>query len=474
MTLLATKTETSSVVGTSVAVTVAVVLAVAIGTGIGVSQWQQSNKAALTVEDLDVETTLDDDAIVLRDSGMAGSEYGRVVANAGDTNGDTYEDLLVTDVGSDTVYLYFGGATTLDTTVDWTMIGSDDFGYSAAGAGDVNADGYADVVIGARSVGTDAQGSVTMYYGSTTGPATTADWQVDGGEGGQYFGQTVAGIGDVSNDGYDDVAVFRGITPTYQSDVTVYYGGTTGPDTTSDWSYTSDNSFTEQSVNLASADVNGDGYADLIFGNPEINSSRGYGTLSVFHGSATGLPTRANFNALTSTDDYFGVTVSTAGDVNTDGYDDVIVTAPNNYNVESDEGALYVYYGSSSGLSRTRRIKIESNVSDAYLGIAATAVGDVDSNGYDDIAVTAPWMDRDGDGDQTGEGILYGGLSTGLVRRRLGATGAVGGMEEFGYSITASQSFIGTTTTDVVVGVGHYDDGTASGPAVIIYPDINL
>ncbi|MBU1747549.1 MAG: integrin alpha, partial [Chloroflexi bacterium] len=93
----------------------------------------------------------------------------------------------------------------ISTTPDWSVIGqtnNDKFGYSVASAGDVNGDGYADVIVGAYGYqgGADA-GKSYAFYGSASGLSTTSNWSSSGEHGGG-FGYAVAGAGDVNGDGY--------------------------------------------------------------------------------------------------------------------------------------------------------------------------------------------------------------------------------------------------------------------------------
>jgi hypothetical protein len=101
--------------------------------------------------------------------------------------------------------------------------------------------------------------------------------------------------------------------------------------------------------------VNGDGYADVIVGAPYYdNGETDEGRAYVYHGSAAGLSTAPNWIAESNqANALFGVSVGTAGDVNGDGYADVIVGAYEYDNGEDNEGRAYLYNGSAGGLSTT-------------------------------------------------------------------------------------------------------------------------
>ena len=104
---------------------------------------------------------------------------------------------------------------------------------------------------------------------------------------------------------------------------------------------------------VASAgDVNGDGYDDVIVGAPGYNNGAGEaGAVFVYHGSAAGLSTIANWRAVANrANAAFGFSVATAGDANVDGYDDILVGAPGPETDEQSRGRVFVYHGSASGL----------------------------------------------------------------------------------------------------------------------------
>ena len=165
-------------------------------------------------------------------------------------------------------------------------------------------------------------------------------------------------------------------------------------------------------------DVNGDGYADVIVGAPNYdNGQTDEGRAFVYYGSASGLSTTANWTAESNqASAYFGYSVATAGDVNGDGYADVIVGAPNYDNGQTDEGRAFVYHGSASGLSATANWTAESNQASAYFGYSVATAGDVNGDGYADVIVGAPNYDN----GQTDEGraFVYHGSASGLKCHR--------------------------------------------------------
>ena len=119
-------------------------------------------------------------------------------------------------------------------------------------------------------------------------------------------------------------------------------------------------------------DVNGDGFGDVLVGR------------SVFHGSPSGPPPAANWG-LTQNGNPAGYT----GDVNCDGYDDLLVGSRGTPTVRSYEGRLAVYFGSPSGLGSSPGWTLEGDTPERYLGYTVAAVGDVNKDGCDDIVASS-------------------------------------------------------------------------------------
>src|SRR5690606_6601105 len=105
----------------------------------------------------------------------------------------------------------------------------------------------------------------------------------------------------------------------------------------------------------------------------------------------------------------YASTVAIAGDVNGDGYDDVLVGAPSYDGGQNYEGRVFLYEGSSSGPSTTADWSVESNASGATFGLALAAAGDVNDDGYDDVIIGAP-----GYSDGAGLAVVYYGASQGF------------------------------------------------------------
>ncbi|MCB9698669.1 MAG: FG-GAP repeat protein, partial [Alphaproteobacteria bacterium] len=343
------------------------------------------------------------------ESNQAGARFGASVASAGDVNGDGYDDVVIgapaysgTLARQGLATLYLGGAAGLSPTATWSTEGqwaSSSLGTSVASAGDVNSDGYDDVIVGAPGVEGSTPtgviilgtGQVRLFLGSASGLSAAPDWQDD--EFFSLFGTTVACAGDVNGDGFDDVAVSD---VSFSGFIEVFHGGPSGLTTVS-WVYglNPDQSEAHFGSALASAgDVNGDGYDDLIVGGEGTRHDKG--RVQLFLGSPTGFGQSEDWaQEATQNAARYGSSVAPAGDVNGDGFDDVLIGARTFDRGQVDEGAVLLYLGSPGGLAQVAVWGAEGDQRDAFLG-TATAAGDVDGDGQVDVLVGAPGFDVGG------------------------------------------------------------------------------
>ncbi len=242
---------------------------------------------------------------------------------------------------------------------------------SIAAAGDVNGDGYDDLIVGGRLFdnGAENAGVAWVFYGGQNGYGATPDVtlnppdvQLHG-----FFGFQVAGAGDVNGDGYDDVMVgmmnWDQPSPLFYDEgaVFVYYGADGALDPTYDWWCHAGVQWAHLGWGMGPAgDVNGDGYDDIIVGGFDYTNFA-FEAAMVFHGSTNGLDpdgsrpigTPLNADWVVTSDQpnaYFGIHVGTAGDVNGDGYDEVMVGAPYYDMGQTNEGVAFLWYGSAAGL----------------------------------------------------------------------------------------------------------------------------
>ena len=286
-----------------------------------------------------------------------------------------------------------------------------DFGWSVGAAGDVNGDGYDDVIVGAWAYdnGQTDEGRAFVFEGSATGLSTTPNWTAESNQASALFGYSVGTAGDVNGDGYDDVVIGAeqySNGQSYEGRALVYHGSAVGLSSVPNWTAESDQTDAYFGASVRTAgDVNGDGYDDVVVGAPSYtNGQSNEGRAFVYHGSATGLSTTPDWTAESNeVGANFGNSVGTAGDVNSDRYIDVIVGAYHYQNGQNAEGGAFVYHGSPAGLSTSPNWTAESNQAFAFFGASVGTAGDVNGDGYSDVIVGAPYYDH----GQTDEGAAF-------------------------------------------------------------------
>ncbi len=410
------------------------------------------------------------------ESNQAGAQLGWSVSGAGDLDGNGCADLAVganyydnVETNEGAVFVYYGGAAGIGPTA--TVLESNQagaqLGYSVSGAGDLNADGYADLVAGAHYFdgGQINEGAVFVYYGGAAGIGTTAT-ALESNQAGAQLGYSVSGAGDLNGDGYADlIAGANGWDGGQMEEgaAFVYYGGAAGIGTTATV-LESNQAFAYSGSSVSGAgDLDGDGYADLVVGAQWYdNGEADEGVAFVYHGGAAGIGTTATVLEANQAGAAFGISVSGAGDLDGDGFGDVVVGANAYDDGETDEGAAFVYSGSADGIGTTPTV-LESNQAGAQLGWSVSGAGDLNGDGYGDLVVGAySW--ENGQTDEGGAFVYYGGAAgIGPTPTVLEANQAVAG---FARSVSGAGDLNGDGYGDLVVGAPSY--GTF-GAAFIYY-----
>jgi hypothetical protein len=259
--------------------------------------------------------------------------------------------------------------------------------------------------------GESDEGAAFVFLGRASGVASgtpaTAATRLESDQAGALLGGSVAGAGDVNGDGYGDViagAENYGAGQSQEGAAFVFLGSAAGIANGNPGS-----AATQIEANQATAllggsvpgrgDTNGDGYADVIVGARLYDAGQAdEGAAFVFLGSASGV---ADGNPVTAAAQLesdqgasqFGSSVSGAGDTNGDGYADVIVGAHQYDAGQTDEGAAFVFRGSASGVAdggpATAAAQLESNQGSARAGFRVAAAGDVNGDGYGDVIVSS-------------------------------------------------------------------------------------
>jgi len=472
--------------------------------------------------------------------GLVDNDFtGYSVSAAGDVNGDGIGDIIIGAEGAESggtnrgaAYVIFGSAAGFSASVALSgLTGSNGFiitgaadndrlGTSVGAAGDVNHDGIDDVIVGALNAneGGADRGAAYVIFGKTTAftPAVPVSgltgangFKLTGIADSDYAGSSVAGAGDVNGDGIDDIivgangadegginrgaayVVFGSSSAFNASTSLSTFTGTSGFKLTG----AGDLDFAGSAVSRA-GDVNGDGFDDVIVGADLANEgASARGAAYVFFGKQNGFAAATSLGGLNGTEgfkllgefgnDHAGRSVAPAGDINRDGFDDVMVGATRALTGGLETGAAYVILGKANGfsnvtlgsLSASTGFRIGGIAQDDQAGRSVAGVGDVNGDGFDDILVGARLADEGGFNRGAGY-IIFGkaaSFGAGLSLSALNGSNGykLSGVADSDYTGT-SASFAGDINgdgaADFLLGGNEADEGGDNrGVAYVVF-----
>lgn len=414
-----------------------------------------------------------------------GYYYGKSSGSAGDVNGDGFADLIIGNPGYlnglglevGAAFVYYGSACGLDQSASWTDSGQQEgakLGFAVSGAGDVNGDGYADMIVGVPNFdgGVVDQGRAYIFMGGSYGPVSTPAWVYDGNQTGALFGYSVAGGGDTNKDGFADIVVGSPgfSTPQHANagKVFVFRGSSAGPLTSPAWTAKGSSTGALFGWSVAAAgDLNGDGFADIVVGSPGYKNARArVGAAYVFAGSKRNKRILMWSYEGSYARGQFGYSVSGAGDVNKDGFDDLIIGAPFQKNIFAREGAAFIFHGASTGPGSLAARTLYGHQKDGQFGFSVSKSGDVNGDGYSGVIVGAPYYRSNG---VTGAAFIFPGSRRGIKGAAFFSLYGQQVGERFGYSVSSAGDVDGDGLEDVIIGAPfHSDTGADQGAAYIL------
>ncbi|MEL6342158.1 MAG: FG-GAP-like repeat-containing protein [Myxococcota bacterium] len=330
---------------------------------------------------------------------VSGEESFGSRVDGGDLNGDGFSDVLVSAPEAQNAYVFYGTSSGLPSAPGLTLDGSDLFAVELAVVGDVDDDGFEDVLINGPGIE-----EISVYMGSSSGlPSTSSQTIRLSDPDSQFFapfGRTIRGVGDLNDDGYDDVAVLAeqldGLTESTRISVMVFYGSSDGLSEADPTVLEAGEEDWEFGESFAGADIDGDGFSDLLIGNAPREE------VTVYRGRSEGVRDEI---AVTLTHDDGGAysrgALARLGDVDGDGDDDVIIGAPDGGYAQAVTGDPMIDTITGSDGENLRDEAPED------FGHSVDGAGDVNGDGCPDAIVGGRFgpvlvyiasIDRDGDG----------------------------------------------------------------------------
>ncbi len=449
--------------------------------------------------------------------GESSTDFLNRVSDAGDVNGDGFDDIILGAPGASSSYVIFGKDTGFDANFDLSTLdgsngfkingenASDAFGISVSSAGDVNGDGIDDLIVGADG----AAGSSYVVFGRTTGFTSDLDvvtldssngFKINGEAEYDGFGSSVSSAGDVNGDGIDDLIIGADSADAngdFSGSSYVVFGSNTGftsnlnlatLDGSNGFKINGEAAGDSLGRSVSSAgDFNGDGIDDFIVAAEGADPNGSFsGSSYVVFGKNTGFASSFDLTTLDGSNgfklngeaagDSSGRSVSSAGDINNDGFDDIIIGAPFG-------GSSYIVFGNNTGFSPSLDLstldgnngfKINEEAADDFIGFSVSGLGDFNGDGIDDIILGAVGSDSNGSGSGSSH-VIFGSndsfaptfdLSTLDGSNGLKLNGA-GAEDNSGYSVSGAGDINGDGFNDLIIGA--MPGGSSYGRAYVVF-----
>ena len=392
---------------------------------------------------------------------------------SGDLNADGYDDLIYTDPeGNGTISIHYGSADGPAALADRMLVGS--FSDSNLGTGiavgDFNCDGYDDLASSEPGMSTNNSGHISIRMGTASGISDSVWWERNGSDD-DNLGWSLTSLGDVESDGCDDLAVVANkmieentAQPTLSKNglIMILKGNSSSMIFHANITQTESGTMFGRQI-AAGGDINGDGFLDMVVSNTgDIDSPTGYSSIEFFYGNQSGINVTAfATHAPLDQGKLYGFEMAFVGDVHGDGYDDVIISQLFAETNPYKSGKIHMWCGSANGPVANWSSTGSPPASNALFGYTISPAGDINEDGYDDFLIMAPSSSKSGTIE------LYLGSQNGpRSDKQLFAQGASG--ENVGLNILTGMDLNGDGMDELLYSSRDLTKGENFGPALTI------
>lgn len=405
---------------------------------------------------------------------QADAQFGRQVSPAGDVNGDGLADVLVGaplfengEAVEGAVFLFLGTPSTRPLSPAWVLEGGAvRTGLQVAtGAGDVNGDGFADVVVGNQYYPTESEsmGRAMVFLGSPDGLASQPVWWIEGTDRREAVGVRVGPAGDANGDGLKDILVSR------WGRVELFLGSPDGLEPAAAWAVEGE---LPSGYGRGPIGLPGRRFDDVIVPRYESLTLE---VLALYRGYPQGLRRRAASELEVPTGNFtFGTALAPAGDTDGDGEPEMVVgmigqllVPPGSPCCPPEE--VRVYEMGHRGLEGPGTLIHTTAYHGDLRWDGVRGAGDLNGDGFDDLAIAEYAVEANPGGPPPIRVMLYAGSAEGLPATPSLTLWGLQFNDKFGLSVAPAGDFDGDGCEDLIVGASLHDDGQHNEGAAFIF-----